>query len=368
MNEPVYSKADADDDHGRHGRHVWDQLNASVILETSNRTNDPDLESVLAAVRSGSITADAAELIQDRCFTHRDPLDAGPDATALFYTNREVNDVNQLAPHIEARRLGVPVVRLPIQLTVAPAANTGALAADVLQYTTDTDAASYVACGSAKDGLLRYVDVYCGQKLTVQAGNGRVKETGLGNNSPATLVGFAGKQCTFIDVENPDWTTNVTLRGGSTTKVQLPPDPAQITHLLLRVDGPITFRYRGLPPNTIALPRTRPTSRKVPVKFSQFPVRPRKALTVHQSQGTTLAGGVIVDCSWGKRLAYVAISRAVALAQVTLLMPFKRSTVQTQTRPGPAHTRLHTRLTALHSATVAAVDAFAPPFAAPLIL
>jgi len=143
---------------------------------------------------------------------------------------------------------------------------------------------------------------------------------------------------------------------------------SMLARLLLRVDGPITFRYRGLPPNTIALPRTRPTSRKVPVKFSQFPVRPRKALTVHQSQGTTLAGGVIVDCSWGKRLAYVAISRAVALAKVTLLMPFKRSTVQTQTRPGPAHTRLHTRLTALHSATVAAVDAFASPFAAPLIL
>ena len=66
---------------------------------------------------------------------------------------------------------------------------------------------------------------------------------------------------------------------------------------------------------------------------------------------------MIVNCSWGKRLAYVAISRAVALNKVTLLMQFKKSTVQTQTRPGTAHTRLYTLLTGLHSATVAAVDA-----------
>ena len=86
---------------------------------------------------------------------------------------------------------------------------------------------------------------------------------------------------------------------------------------------------------------------------------------MHQSQGTTLPGGVIVNCSWSQRLAYVAISRAVALNKVTLLMQFKKSTVQTQTRPGHAHTRLYTLLTGLHSDTVAAVNTFAAPFAAP---
>lgn len=47
-------------------------------------------------------------------------------------------------------------------------------------------------------------------------------------------------------------------------------------------------------------------------------------------------------------------------------MPFKRTTVQSQTRPTGQITRLQTALDALHAATITAVDSFASAVANPL--
>ena len=354
----VYCKVDGGDDNARHGQHVWNQLNACITLEESNRTKCPDLEAVLLALRTGVVSPHVEHLIASRTFLGGRHLDVGPQATCLFHTNRVVNDVNQTAPHIAARRLGVPVVRLGVALALNNADAHPSLANDLHAYTTDTDSTAYVACGTPKDGFLRYVDVFCGMQVTVKDGNGRVADTSLGNNSAATVVGFANSSCQFVDVEDPEWTRTVQLRGGREADVQVPPSPTAISYLLLRVDGPISFRYKGLPPNVIALPRSSLKSSKVGITFSQFPVRPRTALTVHSAQGQTLKEGVIVDCMWGNRLAYVAVSRATKLSDVAFLMPYDRQKVTTQCVPVLSLINELASLASLHTHTLSALQTF----------
>jgi hypothetical protein len=364
-NSTVFCKADGGDDLARHGQHVWNQLNACVTLEESNRTSDPDLEAVLLALRTGKLSPHVEALIMSRTFEHREQLDVGYDATCLFYTNKVVNSVNQVSPHLDARRLGVPVVRLPIVISAPDGADVGALADDIRSYTSDTDSSAYIACGTPKDGLLRYSDLYCGMNVTVKAGNGRVEATALGNNGAAVVVGFADKSCRFINVESPEWSQSVNLSGGHTANVQIPPSCSDVAYILLRVDGPIAFRYKGLPPNVVALPRQLVKSRKLGVTFAQFPLRARKALTVHSAQGQTLRKGVVVDCLWGNRLAYVAVSRATSLADVVFLMPFDRKKITTQCVIEPSLAKELASLAKIHKRTIRAVTRLAPSVAAP---
>jgi hypothetical protein len=365
-NEAVYCKAEAPDTDSRHGQHVWNQVNACISLTESNRTKDPDLEAVLHALRTGEVTPRVEQLIKSRTFGPGDDMDVGSEATALFFTNEKVNSVNQTAPHLDARRLGLHVVRLGVHVTGATMS--AQLAEDVRAYTSDNDSTAYIACGDAKDGFLRYVDLYPGMKVTVKDGNDRVEATALGNNAPAVVVGFADASCRFVDTESPTWTQSVKLRGGHDARVQTPPQPSDITYVLLRVDGPIAFRYRGLPPNVIALPRSSVKSAKAGVTFSQFPIRPRKALTVHSAQGQTLSQGVIIDCFWGSRLSYVAVSRATRLSDVVFLMPFDRKKITTQCKIPPSLISELSSLDCLHAKTVAAIDRLAPTIAHPPVL
>ncbi len=197
-------------------------------------------------------------------------------------------------------------------------------------------------------------------QLTIKAGNKLVDKTGLGNNSCATVVGFADASAQFVDPYKPEWRRNVTLRTGEQAEAYIPPTPLDIKYVLVRVDSPKKFRYRGLPPNVVALERHALRSRKIGVAFHQFPARPRFAMTVHQSQGQTLPHGVIVSCSWGRRLAYVAASRAKYLRDIAFLMPWNLKLATQYCRPPRALHDALTRIRALHDRTVATVAAITP--------
>jgi len=147
----------------------------------------------------------------------------------------------------------------------------------------------------------------------------------------------------------------VTLRNSNQVYVHVPP-ANEITYILLRVDGHKQFRYNGLPPNVIALPRKTKSSREKNLKFHQFPVRPRFAMTVHVCQGQTLNNGVIVDCPCASRLAYVATSRAKNLDDVAFLMKFDANQHQSKCVPPERLTNALKKLKQLHDRTVKAVD------------
>ncbi len=154
---PIYIDTAMGDDLADHGRHVWSCLNSSVVLTETNRTNDPALKNVLTALRSGDFTDDSVtDAIESRCFAPGDTLDLHPDATALFYTNAAVNDVNQIAPFYAARRRGVGICRLPIRVTTtAGSVANDDLLDNITSYTDNVDSCGYVAVGDPKDGLLR---------------------------------------------------------------------------------------------------------------------------------------------------------------------------------------------------------------------
>lgn len=350
---PIYVETEAGNEFKDHGRHVWSCLNSGIILTETNRTNDPELKTVLTALRSGVFSDAASDLIESRCFDPGESLPVPPDATSLFYTNAAVNDVNQVAPFYAARRRGLRVCRLPIRLT----AGDGTLVNDDLRtniasYTNNVDSRGYVAVGDAKDGMLRYVDLFPGMQVTVKDGNKRVNATGLGNNSCATVVGFASANLRFVDPYQADWRRDVTLSTGEQTEAYVPPNPTDIKYILVRVESPKKFRFRGLPPNVVAIERTSLKSRKIGIGFQQFPIRPRFAMTVHQSQGQTLPNGVIVSCNWGKRLAYVAASRAKHLKDIAFLMEWNRKDAARKCRPPKSLRDALTRLQALHARTV----------------
>jgi hypothetical protein len=67
--ETVYCTADGGGHASRHGKHVWAQLNACIMLAESNRTHDPDLEVVLDALRTGVASPEAERLIDSRTFS-----------------------------------------------------------------------------------------------------------------------------------------------------------------------------------------------------------------------------------------------------------------------------------------------------------
>jgi len=79
-------------------------------------------------------------------------------------------------------------------------------------------------------------------------------------------------------------------------------------------------------------------------------------MTVHASQGQTFDNGVIVSCSWGQRLAYVAASRAKCLNDVAFLMKFKLKTHAEKCEPPRTLTAALARLEDLHHNSVQAVD------------
>lgn len=67
----------------------------------------------------------------------------------------------------------------------------------------DTNCLAYMGCDDDTLGLNRYCDVYVGQPVTDQAGNGLVEDTDLDNKSKATVVVFLGPTVTFLTQSSP---------------------------------------------------------------------------------------------------------------------------------------------------------------------
>jgi hypothetical protein len=342
----------------RRGTQIIAATNCAVILTETMRTQDPDLKAVLGALRSGVFDAHVQSLIQSRTFLNGE--DGGLPATATHIASRNaaVNNINQTASALLAQIAGQPCVRILCQAAAKgskPLSDGAQAAADLYNESSHHD--NYIAAGQESDGLTAVLDTFVGQKVKVRAGNSLLRSIGFGNNTHTSVLGYADADGQFIRHDDPAHRKLVTLRNGTEITVFIPPG---IEYVIVRAETLIQFRYRGLPPNAIAVKRSKVSVPGTSFALAQFPMRGSAACTDYAAQGRTLRDGVSVDCDMSKRKSYVAASRALALTNVVFTRRINFQKARVDCAPNEQLARQMAVFGALDDTTRAAVRLMLP--------
>ena len=337
-------------------------INCAVILTETVRTQDPELRQLLTALRTGVLDAPAQRLIASRTFTRGESGGLPPNACHISSRNRSVNDIAQSASALLAAAAGQPCVRLMCRaLAKGKAELPAASQAEADTYNAASSHPNYIAYGAENGGLTAVCDLFIGQPVNVRAGNSLLRTAGFGNNTETTVVGFADASGAFVRHDDPTHRKLVTLRNGSEVHVQLLPG---VEYVIVRASTLKPFRFKGLPPMCLAIKRAVLPVAGTNFKLAQFPLRPSAALTDFGAQGRSIPQGVSVDCDFGKRKAYVAISRATSLAKVVFTAVVNFDQARRACQPNLELTWLMSVLGTLDTTTRAAVQAAAGSAAA----
>jgi hypothetical protein len=317
------------------GEEIWfNAMNSVILLDRNFRQQDAAFLNVCRAVRSGHVTRDHLDTLNERAIS---PSNMPPtNALYIYPYNKQVLAMNIIMVHHHAQKNNLPVIRLLAQVSTSKTNP---------QFIQDEAHAVFSGFtlgkptrDNCREGLVPMLDLHFGAPVILIAiTNDLQAKYHIGNNTTGTFVGC------WPPSSNQHFTgpRNVSLVDDNTNgTVYYPAAGHEVTHLLIKIDTPAkkSFQMPNLPPNVYALPRKKTTAKGQDGRthaMAQFPIRLFYSSTGDKVQGASLSRPVVLGAMNNGRtnFLYVVITRVLRLAQLYLA---RKLTTQDMAYCGPS--------------------------------